>query len=877
MKLVYKTIILFFALSLFPKTGFSQAPVRDRWDTLHAGVDYLNTTSYLYQTANLPVGNNLVILSDSIDSSTSASYLQYFNTSTNSFSVVNYNRLFGDNGTNGGAAFTTNTTNLSYVFFGPKTYSFGTSYFGLYKYNTLTNVVTSETVGIPANNDYGVENVGFFSPNSNHDSLIIFAHLHLSSDDSIYIYKKHYNQTGILNSNVKLPIKLDKITKVMVFNNTLYVAGYTYPDNGKLLKSNDGLTYTVISNYETNYTNQYIADMDTLSNKLYMGLKSSGQGYDIIETSDGNNFTTIINNTNSFAIRSLKNYRKTIWFSYYSFYGSKHSNGNQNTMALNVDAPYVGYLKFPSNSEQMSIDTLGRFNNVGETFMLQKVNNKLLLSGNYYYQPTSSAPGNFIYQFKPPVANFSVTSNNICLNSPYTYISQSIDADSVRWFKDNNYSASTSTAFPTSFSSTGNHIIGLIAISGTQKDTLKYTLNVYSVTVNMNSAINSCINNTTTITPTVPGAIAPISYTWSASPSLTTTSISNSSIAITANASGGYTYNLVVKDVNNCSAYSATGNLTIGSNKDITGAVTVTASPLTSGNVTLYKYEPILTKFDSVTTQPLNALGTFTFSGRDAFTYIIKCEPSDLSLENTYAPSETSWKTAAHVVHGCITNTVQNISVVPLTNIGNGPGILSGKITEGQGYQQRNGIFAPGAPIGGLSIKGGRNPGGNIVAQGKTNSAGEYTLANMPISSVGETYFILVDVPGLDTNSTYHVAITTSSLQYNSLDFIVDSAKINPTSFVGVKQFKLNNSRVRVYPNPTNGVVNIDVDLTSPLQIGIKLFDIMGREIETILSPTNFSSNQKLKTNLKDINTGVYFLKLKIGDAEQSVKIVITD
>lgn len=877
MKHILKTFIFIFVFILSATKSFSQAPIRDRWDTLYANVDYLNTTSYLYQTANIAVGNKLIILSDSIDGGNSASYLQSFNTSNNSLTTINYTRQFSDQGTNGGAAYTTNTTNLSYVFFGAKTFSYGTTFFSLYKYNTLTNAVTSETVAIPANDNRAIENVGFFSPNTNHDSLIIFAQLHMVNDDSIYIYKKHYNQTGILNSNVKLPIKLDKVTKVMVFNNVLYVAGYQYPDNGKLLKSNDGLTFTVITNYETNYTNKYVVDMDTLNNKLYLGLKSSGQGYDIIETADGNNFTTIINNTYSWAINSLKNYKKTIWFSYYQYYGNKQANTNQNTMSLNMKASYVGYIKFPSNTEEMSIDTLGRFFNQGETFKLQKVNSKLLLAGNYYDNNFSNTPGNFVYEFKPPVANFTVSGTNVCLFANKSYVNQSTNADSVRWIYDNNYYAALSNTYNTIFTSVGNHTLGLIAISGTQKDTLKYTINVYSVTVNMPSSINSCIHNTTTISPTTPGAFAPITYTWSTSSTLSTSSISNSTIGLMANASGNYTYMLSVKDVNNCSAYSAVGNLTIGSNKDIVGAVTVTSSPLTTGSVTLYKYEPFLTKFDSITSQPLNASGTYTFAGQDAFTYIMKCEPNNLSLENTYAPSETSWKTAAHVTHGCTANLTQNINVIPLTNIGTGPGTLSGKITEGQGYQPRGGIFAPGQPIGGLSIKGGRNPGGNIVAQGRTNSSGEYTLSNIPVSGTGETYFILVDVPGLDTNTTYHVAITTSSLQYNDLNFIVDSAKINPTSFVGIKQFSLNNSRIKIYPNPTSGLVNINIDLSTIEKVSIKLVDIMGKDVKTILSPTNFSSNLKVNSNLNGFNPGIYFLKLAIGDAEQTVKIVITD
>jgi hypothetical protein len=216
--------------------------------------------------------------------------------------------------------------------------------------------------------------------------------------------------------------------------------------------------------------------------------------------------------------------------------------------------------------------------------------------------------------------------------------------------------------------------------------------------------------------------------------------------------------------------------------------------------------------------------------------------------------------------------------VIPIINLGPGPGSLSGKITEGVGYGQRGGVFAPGNPIGGLNIKGGKNPGGTIVSQGKTNSAGEYTLSNLPVNLAGETYFIMVDIPGLDTNSTYNKAITTGSTQYANLNFVVDSAKINPSQTTGIREVVFDNAMIKIYPNPTSHYLNIDLKLQKPETLEIKLNDMTGKEVKTILpAMTNFNSELKMRAALNDLDNGLYLLKIKVGDTEKTIKIIIVN
>lgn len=884
-----KSILLFFILLI--NQGNSQI-IRDRWDTLCSSVSYtypVNEQFSNFQVNSFPVNNQLLILSDSIHeyfNGISSSYLQLFNPSTSSLTPINYNRVVGDYGVSGSAIINTNTTNLSYVFFGGKLSTSTTvDHFILYKYNSLTSAVSSETLTFAAPEyQKGILNMAFFSPTTNHDTLVIFNHYKASGIDSVKIYKKHFNQTGFVNTNVVLPEQVTNISKVFVFNNVMYISG-TYAGSNYLFNSTDGLTFTVNTNYASNYSSFEIVDMDTLNNELYLGMNESGGTYSLAKTSDGVTFTGLANFIQG-KITSLKKHRNRMWYSTKFQYPSKiNPNSSSSTNAIGEFKPNVYYWDAALNAEVLSIDTLGRFDNEALSFRLQKVGSNLLFAGNFR-DYTNLYFGTFVYKFVPPVANFNVGSLNKCLNSAYSFSNTSLNADSVRWIKDVNFSASTANSYNTNFNTVGNHTIGLIAISGTQKDTIRYTVNIYSVTINIVNPITGCRNNKIQILPNTPGAISPISYSWTIGAGLSASALNTSTINLSTNSVGTHTFFLTINDVNNCSAYSTTNTLTINPNTNISGVVSSSAVPV-SGNVILYRYEPILTKFDSVTYVSTDALGAYSFTnalGAASYTYggqttyIVKCVPAASSLQITYAPSALGWKNASVVPHGCVNNSTKNIEVVPFTSLTPGSGILSGKLTEGVGFKNRGGIFAPGNPIKGITVKGGRNPGGDIVNQVTTDASGGFTITGLPANTAGQNYFILVDIPGLDTNSTYYRTIDGTNTQFTDLDFIVDSAKINPVNSVNfVKETSFENGIVKMYPNPSNGHLTIKLSLKNQEQVDIKLNNIQGQYLKTIVS-SSFNSRKDILINsdLSELEPGIYFISYQIGNSIKTEKLVIS-
>jgi hypothetical protein len=153
---------------------------------------------------------------------------------------------------------------------------------------------------------------------------------------------------------------------------------------------------------------------------------------------------------------------------------------------------------------------------------------------------------------------------------------------------------------------------------------------------------------------------------------------------------------------------------------------------------------------------------------------------------------------------------------------------------------------------------------------------GTYTLSGLPVGD----FFILVDIPGLDTNKTYHVKITSTDTSYQNLDFNVDSIQINPINptDVGVKEIYLANHKVTVYPNPATNYLTIQYALLHNSTVKVEIFDVFGKSVKLLLPETKQPSDKYKNTwLLNELKSGLYFLKVSIDSSENIIKISVSN
>lgn len=873
MKHITKILLSFISVIFLNQASlFSQT----NWSNIYYAPAAYNTGYSYYVNNSIAVDGKLYIYGDTMGSFMTSPYIVSLNPSNQAVTPLNFLSYPSDYTVT--CAATTNDAGVSYIYFGTKGQS--AQYPGIYKYNTQTGMMTPEQLNVGmANYHQGIDNIAFYSNSgaASHDTLNVFANYF----GAINVYRKHHTQSGF-SSNATIPFQ--EIYESIVYRDTLYVFGYSnLTFTPRLYKSSDGLNYSEcvgFSNLQSTLLGaSYGFDLDTLNNSLYVLLGDNESFSYIVKTDNGSVFTETQAGGYSKRYVDLKNYKNKMWMC-----------GKSMSFSANYNDLAISYLS-PSGSDVVSVDTLGNYhNNYGQYFHLNVVNDSLYSPGYFNFSDTTSYfSGISIYKLTNPIANISYMNNIACLNSLLSFTSTSTYADSLHWLLDTTFMASSPGAsawYNMNFPTTGNHVVGLVAHGAGLTDTINVVITVYDIQASLSGSTQNCEGVPLDVMVSELGAYPPVNYQWYQSGAM---SGADSTAYYTNPGPGNYTYNCIVTDVHGCVGYSDTLAVSINSSKNIFGLVTTnTLSPVpVAGTITLYKYEPFLTKFDSITTQAIDAAGGYTFTSMTAGDYIVKAIPSTSTLQMTYGTSFTTWQDATIISHGCLTDETKDIDVkqfAPLPGFGSGLGVLSGSISMGAGFGQKSGdgFKTTGQPIGGIVVKGGRNPGGQMFTQTVTGADGTYTISGLPDndgSSTGYEYFIQVDIPGLDTNGTYHRVISGSNNSYTNLDFVVDSNYVNPiNNTVSIYDLNAVEHELAVYPNPAINEININFNLQAESLVSIKLVDITGRWAKTLLPQTLLNADKHKQTyRLMELNSGLYFIKLNINGKESTIKLCITD
>jgi serine protease len=98
-------------------------------------------------------------------------------------------------------------------------------------------------------------------------------------------------------------------------------------------------------------------------------------------------------------------------------------------------------------------------------------------------------------------------------------------------------------------------------------------------------------------------------------------------------------------------------------------------------------------------------------------------------------------------------------------------------------------------------------------------------------------------------------------------------------SLVGIKQGIVNVPAVfklaQNYPNPFNPSTNISYSLANTQKVSLKVFDVLGREVSTLVSQSQPAGTYTVSFNASKLSSGVYFYRLVAGDFVQTKKMLL--
>lgn len=87
---------------------------------------------------------------------------------------------------------------------------------------------------------------------------------------------------------------------------------------------------------------------------------------------------------------------------------------------------------------------------------------------------------------------------------------------------------------------------------------------------------------------------------------------------------------------------------------------------------------------------------------------------------------------------------------------------------------------------------------------------------------------------------------------------------------VSTNELEVQAANIKVYPNPTNGLLNVDLN-TLTEDVNIDVFNIVGQQVQSIQNARNLTT-----LDLSNVSNGVYFVRISNDEAVISKKVIVS-
>ena len=112
----------------------------------------------------------------------------------------------------------------------------------------------------------------------------------------------------------------------------------------------------------------------------------------------------------------------------------------------------------------------------------------------------------------------------------------------------------------------------------------------------------------------------------------------------------------------------------------------------------------------------------------------------------------------------------------------------------------------------------------------------------------------------------------------NSSGSNLDSTYYAYEEFVDVHDFTVIPNKYNLskpYPNPFNPVTIINFSIPKKDLVLINIYDIMGREIKTIVNTELLKGSHSFKWNANNQSSGIYFIRMESGGFNKTQKVML--
>lgn len=360
---------------------------------------------------------------------------------------------------------------------------------------------------------------------------------------------------------------------------------------------------------------------------------------------------------------------------------------------------------------------------------------------------------------------------------------------------------------------------------------------------------------------------------------LPVTGLACSSCALTtANPSATTTYTVTVANAAGC---TGAATVTVNGNR-ISGYISYSGIPSDIFKVWLIQFNPAdssIIALDSTLTCMDSGTPYYEFDGKPAGKYLVKAKllgqiPGASGYIPTYSYSTPYWYAAASANHSSATDTLHISMVYGIVPAG--PGFISGLISAGAGRGTSGDV-----PSQGMLVYLVDAISNFVLTYTYTDNAGAYSFSNIAEGNYliyPENYsFTTIPSSVIMLSSTADSAAGVNFRQFN------DSKVIRPVVVPSsVKEVKcVTGNGVIIFPNPTNGQVNIAWGQDNRGIANVTITGITGQSVyhtSINIDDVKYSGTSTVPVSTIDLTgyrSGVYILSVKGEQVNYSVKIVV--
>ncbi len=297
----------------------------------------------------------------------------------------------------------------------------------------------------------------------------------------------------------------------------------------------------------------------------------------------------------------------------------------------------------------------------------------------------------------------------------------------------------------------------------------------------------------------------------------------------------------------------------------ISGVVNLNELALENMEVAAFKWSDEAGEFIHSETTVTDNSGQFNLNLTEG-NYQVKVVPNQedqAGIIPMYTNEVWKWGLAEIFEVGCMNQFDSQIDLQQAQNNGLNIVVAGGVYYRDQ-FKSMQGDPIPGIPI----IIEKDTAENQAVAAGITDLLGNYIFDNLPPGN----YRMHVDMPGLPMAETHHFTVGLDGIELGGLNFFADSLdQIYISDAVNIIESPSSNqSPAKVYPNPTSGLITLEIEGEDLSLWDLIVVDALGRRIVINTS----LKKSRWQIDFSKLESGFYYYRMSKGNETRTGKIL---